>query len=48
VLRRDGAATEVDTDDVGYFRVDADVSGPVQLRFASGSSTVSTTEWLTW
>ncbi|MBU4336272.1 MAG: hypothetical protein KJ548_06835 [Actinobacteria bacterium] len=48
VLRGDGAATEVDTDDVGYFRVDGDVTGPVQLRITRGTSTTSTTEWLTW
>ncbi|MBU4215788.1 MAG: hypothetical protein KJ792_14160 [Actinobacteria bacterium] len=47
VVLGDGGTTEVDTDDVGYFRVEADLRGPVQLRFADGTGT-SSTEWLTW
>jgi|GEM_PF-935843 len=48
VLRRpDGDVTAVDTDEVGYFRLDARPEGPVRLVCESADGTC-VTEWLPW
>ncbi|QGQ18641.1 hypothetical protein GC089_04520 [Cellulomonas sp. JZ18] len=47
-LRRpDGDLTGVDTDEVGYFRLDLRPHGPVRLVCTSDSGTC-VTEWLSW
>jgi len=48
VLRRpDGDVVGVDTDEVGYFRLDARPDGPVRLVCESADGTC-VTEWLPW
>jgi len=48
VLRRpDGDVVGVDTDEVGYFRLDARPEGPVRLVCESADGTC-VTEWLPW
>lgn len=48
VLRRpDGDQVGVDTDEVGYFRLDAHLGGPVRLVCTSAGGTCMT-EWLPW
>ncbi len=48
VLRRpDGDVAQVDTDEVGYFRIDARPQGPVRLVCTSDAGTC-VTEWLSW
>jgi len=43
----DGVLAEVDTDEVGYFRVDVRPHGPVQLVCSSDTGACAT-QWLVW
>ena len=43
----EGRIAEVDTDEVGYFRIEVRPHGPVQL-LCSGGDSACATQWLTW